>query len=58
MNKAEAEKLLARLISVKEASDDMAALVSELKKLPKGQLKKLQADDALVSVLGKYGVEI
>lgn len=40
-----------------EKAADLEVIVSEIKKLPPGQLKKVLTNDVL-AVLAKYGVEI
>lgn len=47
-NRAQAEKT--------EKDDDMDVLITALRQLPPGQLKKVLTDDVL-AVLKKYGVE-
>lgn len=58
MKNSEAKALIGKIITIKEVSNDMNGLVEELKKLPKGQLKKLQGNESITSILGKYGVDI
>lgn len=41
----------------KEKSSDLDIIVSEIMKLPPGQLKKVLTDEVL-TVLAKYGVEL
>ncbi len=40
-----------------EAARDMRTMAATLGSLPKGQLKKLLTDE-LITLLGKYGVEV
>lgn len=41
----------------KEKADDLDIIVSEIMKLPPGQLKKVLTDEVL-AVLNKYGIKI
>ena len=52
-----ARALKVQLDERKEKSDDLDIIVSEIAKLPPGQLKKVLTDEVL-RVLGTYGVEI
>ena len=51
-----ARALKVQLDERKEKSDDLDIIVSEIAKLPPGQLKKVLTEDVL-SILEKYGVE-
>ena len=58
MKKELREKIIAYNKSVKEKGDkatDLDIIVSEIMKLPPGQLKKILTDEVL-AVLAKYGV--
>ena len=53
-------KILAYNRAVKEKGEkaaDLEVILSELRKLPPGQLKKVLTDD-VIAVLKKYGIEI
>lgn len=59
MRKELRNKIIAYNISVAERTEkaaDLMVIVSELKKLPPGQLKKVLTDDVL-TILAKYGVD-
>lgn len=52
------EQILAynKSVAVKaEKASDLDIIVSEIKKLPPGQLKKVLTDE-VIAVLGKYGI--
>ena len=54
------EKILAYNKAVKEKGEkaaDLEVILSELRKLPPGQLKKVLTDEVL-AVLDKYGVKL
>lgn len=54
----EVKEAVKAIREAKEKAKDMEIIAEELKALPKGQLKKLQANDRLTTVLAKYGVEL
>lgn len=54
MTKAEFEALKAKAREIREKSADMDIIVTQLMKLPYGQLKKVLTDEVL-AVLAKYG---
>lgn len=54
MTKAEFEALKAKAREIREKSADMDIIVTQLMKLPYGQLKKVLTDEVL-AVLTKYG---
>jgi hypothetical protein len=41
----------------KEKADDLDVIVSEIMRLPPGQLKKILTDEVL-AVLAKYGIDV
>ena len=58
MRKELRNKIIAYNISVAERTEkaaDLMVIVSELKKLPPGQLKKILTDE-VIAVLEKYGI--
>ena len=55
--KAKLDAAIASVAEKKEKASDMDILISEMMKLPKGQLKKVLTDDVL-AVLAKYGIKI
>lgn len=58
MRKELRNKIIAYNISVAERTEkaaDLMTIVSELKKLPPGQLKKVLTDE-VIAVLEKYGI--
>ena len=60
MKKELREKIIAYNKSVKEKGDkatDLDIIVSEIMKLPPGQLKKVLTEEVL-AVLAKYGLEL
>lgn len=60
MRKELRDKIIAYNISVAERTEkaaDLMVVVSELQKLPPGQLKKVLSD-RVIAVLQKYGIEI
>lgn len=60
INKELRAKIIAYNKAAKEKADkasDLDIIVSEIIKLPYGQLKKVLTDDVL-AVLAKYGIEI
>ena len=56
MKKAELLKLKSRVLEKKEKASDLDVLVTEIMKLPPGQLKKVLTEEVL-AVLEKYGYE-
>lgn len=54
MKKAELDALKANIAEKKEKATDMDILVSEIMKLPHGQLKKVLTEPVM-EVLAKYG---
>jgi len=59
MRKELRDKIIAYNISIAERTEkaaDLMVMISELKKLPPGQLKKVLSDEVL-AVLAKYGVK-
>lgn len=56
MNKSEHEQNLALARQIKQASDDMQIVANELRKLPKGQYKKLWENETLKAIWERYGV--
>lgn len=57
MKRAELDKLKANISEKKAKATDLDVIVTELMKLPHGQLKKVLTDD-VIAVLVKYGYEI
>lgn len=55
--KAKVDAVIASVAEKKEKASDMDILISEIMKLPKGQLKKVLTDEVL-AVLAKYGVTL
>lgn len=58
MRKELRNKIIAYNISVAERTEkaaDLMVIISELKKLPPGQLKKVLTDE-VIAVLEKYGI--
>lgn len=55
--KAKVDAVIASVAEKKEKASDMDILISEIMKLPKGQLKKVLTDEVL-AVLEKYGVTL
>ena len=55
--KAKVDAAIASVAEKKEKASDMDILISEIMKLPKGQLKKVLTDEVL-AVLEKYGVTL
>lgn len=53
--KAKLDAAIASVAEKKEKASDMDILISEIMKLPKGQLKKVLTDE-VVAVLEKYGI--
>lgn len=49
---------LAAAAKTKADADDMAIVAEELKQLPPGQLKKLQASKRLTAALARHGVSL
>lgn len=56
MNKSEHELNLELARQIKQASDDMQIIADELRKLPKGQYKKLWENESLTAIWERYGV--
>lgn len=54
MKRKELNELKAKIAEKKNKADDLDILVSEILKLPPGQLKKVLTDEVL-AVLAKYG---
>lgn len=54
MKRAELDALKANIAEKKEKSTDLDIIVSEIMKLPHGQLKKVLTDEVM-AVLAKYG---
>ena len=54
MTKAEFKAIKAKVLVQKEKATDLDIIVSEIMKLPPGQLKKVLTDEVL-AVLKKYG---
>ncbi len=54
MKRVELDALKANIAEKKEKATDMDIIVSEIMKLPHGQLKKVLTDEVMV-VLAKYG---
>lgn len=54
MTRKELNALKARIAEKKEKATDLDIIVSEIMKLPYGQLKKVLTDDVM-TVLAKYG---
>lgn len=54
MTRAELNTLKNRALERKDKSDDLGIIVSEVMKLPYGQLKKVLTDEVM-EVLKKYG---
>ena len=53
--KAKVDAAIASVAEKKEKASDMDILISEIMKLPKGQLKKVLTDE-VIAVLKKYGI--
>lgn len=53
--KAKVDAAIASVAEKKEKASDMDILISEIMKLPKGQLKKVLTDE-VIAVLSKYGI--
>ncbi len=58
MYKSDLDKAKQAIAESKEKAKDMEIIAEELRALPKGQLKKLQASERLTGVLTKYGVTL
>ena len=56
MKRKELDALKATIAEKKEKASDLDIIVSEIMKLPPGQLKKVLTDEVL-AVLAKYGYE-
>lgn len=56
MKRKELDALKAKIAEKKEKASDLDIIVSEIRKLPPGQLKKVLTDEVL-AVLEKYGYE-
>ena len=56
MTQNEHEQNLELARKVKQASDDMQVVADELRKLPKGQYKKLLENESLTAIWERYGV--
>ena len=54
MKRKELDALKAKIAEKKDKADDLDVIVSEIMKLPPGQLKKVLSDEVL-AVLEKYG---
>lgn len=54
MNRKELNALKVQIAEKKEKATDLDIIVSEIMKLPYGQLKKVLTDDVM-TVLAKYG---
>lgn len=54
MKRKELNELKAKIAEKKTKADDLDIIVSEILKLPPGQLKKVPTDE-VVAVLAKYG---
>lgn len=54
MTRAELNKLKTSIMERKEKASDLDVLVTEIMKLPHGQLKKVLTDEVM-AVLEKYG---
>ena len=54
MKRKELNELKAKIAEKKTKADDLDTIVSEILKLPPGQLKKVLTDEVL-AVLAKYG---
>lgn len=54
MRKAELNELKTRIAEKKDKANDLDILVTEIMKLPYGQLKKVLTDEVM-AVLAKYG---
>lgn len=53
--KAKVDAAIASFAEKKEKASDMDILISEIMKLPRGQLKKVLTDE-VIAVLEKYGI--
>lgn len=54
MKRKELNALKAQIVEKKEKASDLDVLISEIMKLPYGQLKKVLTDEVM-AVLAKYG---
>lgn len=54
MNRAKLNELKAKIAEKKDKATDLDIIVSEIMKLPYGQLKKVMTDEVM-AVLAKYG---
>lgn len=54
MKRKELNALKAQIVEKKEKASDLDVLISEIMKLPYGQLKKVLTDE-VITVLAKYG---
>lgn len=54
MKRKELNALKAQIVEKKEKASDLDVLISEIMKLPYGQLKKVLTDEVM-TVLAKYG---
>lgn len=54
MKRSELNKLKSSILERKEKSSDLDIIVSQIMKLPYGQLKKVLTDEVM-AVLAKYG---
>lgn len=57
MNRKELDAVKAKLAEKQQKASDMEVLISALLSLPPGQVKKLLTDEAVLSILRKYGFE-
>ena len=56
MTQNEHEQNLELVRKIKQASDDMQTVADELRKMPKGQYKKLWENEKLTDIWERYGV--
>lgn len=57
MKRGELENVKEKALTQREESADMRLVCEKLRKLPKGQLKKVLTEEVL-EILGKYGVKM